>query len=188
MTDALVAHALGLSVENFAWIVRDSDYSVDLARDGVFSGKLDPKGFWRIDKDREPELRHTVLAQVAFAHLQAQGLDAFLAGPNGDAWQLPETLRLADYGLGHDDRAREPQPVAGRLGPRFLPWQLEKDPATSWAECEAHANLLDQLWRHARTLAGTSESSSEPLILAETPPAPKRPRTEPPSSPQIQLI
>ena len=29
---------------------------------------------------------------------------------------LPETLRLADYGLGHDDRAKEHQPVASLLG------------------------------------------------------------------------
>ena len=29
------------------------------------------------------------------------------------------TVRLADYGLGHDERAKEHQPVASRLGPRF---------------------------------------------------------------------
>jgi hypothetical protein len=186
--DAVMASLFGLNAESLRWLLRDCDRPIVELTNRELAVGLDPKGFWRVDKEREPELRHTVLAQVAFADLQAQGLDAFLAGPNGDGWQLPETLRLADYGLGHDDRARAPQPVASRLGPRFLPWQLEKDPATSWAECEAHANLLDQLWRHARTLAETSESSSEPLILAETPPAPKRARTEPPSSPQIQLI
>jgi hypothetical protein len=188
ITDVICAHLFGLNSDELRWVLHECDNPIAFLRNRDASQRLDPKGFWRVDKEREPELRHTVLAQVAFADLQAQGLDAFLAGPNGDGWQLPETLRLADYGLGHDDRARAPQPVASRLGPRFLPWQLEKDPATSWAECEAHANLLDQLWRHARTLAETSESSSEPLSLAETPPAPKRPRTEPPSSPQVQLI
>jgi hypothetical protein len=117
-------------------------------------------------------LRHTVLAQVAFADLQAQGLDAFLAGPNGDGWQLPATLRLADYGLGHDDRAREPQPVAARLGPRFLPWQLEKDLATSWAECEAHAAQLDALWRHARSLNGPAEPPAAALAPVAASPQP----------------
>ena len=55
---------------------------------------------------------------------------------------LPETLRLADLGLGHDDRAREPQPVASRLGERFLPWQLSQSVEESWAECEMHAAKL----------------------------------------------
>jgi hypothetical protein len=186
--DASVAYSFGLSPEEFAWILKDCDHPTANVTKDAFAVKLDPKGFWRVDKDREPELRHTVLAQVAFADLQAQGIDAFLAGPHGEGWQLPETLRLADYSLGHDDRAREPQPVAARLGPRFLPWQLEKDPATTWAECEAHATLLDQLWRHARTLSGTSESPSESSIVAEQTPARKRPTTEPPPPPQMQLI
>jgi len=64
---------------------------------------------------------------------------------DGEAWMLPETLRLADYGLGHDDRAKEPQPVAARLGSRFLPWQLEGTPEESWAECEHHAKNLCRL-------------------------------------------
>lgn len=63
----------------------------------------------------------------------------------GEGWMLPETLRLADppLGLGHDDRAQEPQAVASVLGPRFYDWQLAQDPAESWRECELHArNLL----------------------------------------------
>lgn len=36
-------------------------------------------------------------------------------------WMLPDTLRLADYGLGHDEWAKEPQPVASVLGSRHLP-------------------------------------------------------------------
>jgi hypothetical protein len=127
------------------------------------------KGFWRVDKEKDPELRHTVLAQVAYADLCAQGLEAFLTGPDGDGWQLPETLRLADYGLGHDTRAQAPQPVAPRLGPRFLDWQLQKDPAQSWQECEAHARQLEALWSHARTLAGVPEvvPSESPSVVAE---------------------
>lgn len=58
---------------------------------------------------------------------------------------LPETLRLADYGLGHDARAKEPQPFASRLGDRFLPWQLEGTPEESWEECERHAENLKRL-------------------------------------------
>ena len=52
---------------------------------------------------------------------------------------LPETLRLVDYGLGHDERALEPQPVASRLGPRFSDWQLAQSADESWRECHLHA-------------------------------------------------
>jgi hypothetical protein len=52
---------------------------------------------------------------------------------------------LADYGLGHDDRAKEHQPVASRLGPRFYDWQLAQSPRESWRECHIHArNLLGE--------------------------------------------
>src|ERR1035441_1506268 len=60
-------------------------------------------------------------------------------------WMLPETIRLADYNLGHDDRAKEHQPVASALGPRFYPWQLEQSLEESWEECERHAEILAKL-------------------------------------------
>jgi hypothetical protein len=163
MTEALAAHLFGLERDQFSWLLRDCDHPRNDANSNEFSSRLDPKGFWRVDKEKDPELRHTVLAQVAYADLCAQGLEAFLTGPDGDGWQLPETLRLADYGLGHDTRAQAPQPVAPRLGPRFLDWQIQKDPAQSWAECESHAAQLESLWSHARTLAGidATESSEE---------------------------
>ena len=179
--DALIAHLFGVSREEYASVLLCCDEPTARLENRAIATKLDSKGFWRVDKGREPELRHTVLAQIAFADLQAQGLDAFLAGPHGDGWQLPETLRLADYRLGHDARAREPQPVAARLGPRFLPWQLEKDPATSWAECEAHAAQLDALWRHARSMSGSP--NTEAMVLQDAPaahpPPPENPGTAP---------
>src|SRR5262245_33122929 len=63
-------------------------------------------------------------------------------------------LSWIDYGLGHDERAREPQPVSARLGPRFLPWQLEKSVEESWAECERHTENL-------RLLLGGNEVERE---------------------------
>jgi len=106
-----------------------------------------------VDKDKDPELRHTVLTLVAFHDLQQKidacggdrekGIEAFFTQNHGEGWMLPETLRLADYGLGHDDRAKVPQPVASRLGPRFLDWQLAQSSEESWRECRLHArNLL----------------------------------------------
>jgi hypothetical protein len=115
----------------------------------------DPKGFWRVDKDKDPELRHTVLTLVAFHDLEAKirehggdreaGIAAFLSQNQGEGWMLPETLRLADYGLGHDERAQHHQPVASRLGPRFYDWQLAQTAEESWRECHLHArNLLGE--------------------------------------------
>ena len=114
---------------------------------------LGPKGFWRVDKEFDPELRHTVLTLVAVCDLESKiqdaggdrekGINAFLRQNHGEGWMLPETLRLADYGLGHDERARHPQPVASRLGPRFYDWQLVQRADESWRECHLHArNLL----------------------------------------------
>jgi hypothetical protein len=168
ISDAIVFQLYSLEAADLPWLLVDCDHPSSDANSNEFSRRLDPKGFWRMDKEKDPELRHTVLAQVAYADLCAQGLDAFLTGPDGDGWQLPETLRLADYGLGHDDRALAPQPVASRLGPRFLDWQLAKDPAESWAECEAHAAQLDALWQHARQLAGSSQDDTS-IFVSEDP-------------------
>ena len=81
---------------------------------------------------------------------------------------LPETLRLADYGLGHDDRAKEHQPVASRLGPRFYDWQLEQDPEESWRECELHArNLLgeDGFQKLMEEIEGADAEKSERVVV-----------------------
>ena len=121
------------------------DHPASVIRSDEFARGLDPKGFWRVDKEKDPELRHTVLAQVAFADLQAKGLDAFLSQNNGEGWMLPDTLRLADYGLGHDDRAKEAQPVASRLGPRFYDWQLEGTVEESWEDCRRHADVIGRI-------------------------------------------
>jgi len=153
MLDAVVAELYGLDRDDLAWILRDCDHPTAQATNNAFARVLDPKGFWRIDKDQPPELRHTVLTLAAFADLKAaitarggdcnQGIADFCAANDGEGWMLPETLRLADLGLGHDERAQHPQPVRARMGERFLPWQLEQSAEESWAECERHArNLL----------------------------------------------
>ena len=117
--DAIVAELLGMDHEEFAWIARDCDHPIQWVGDKRNARTLDPKGFWRSEKEIEPELRQTVLSQVAFQDMKRLGLEAFLSLNDGEGWMLPETLRLADYGLGHEDRARQSQPVASVLGPRF---------------------------------------------------------------------
>jgi hypothetical protein len=273
--DAVVAALYGLDLDDLKWILKDCDHPVADVTNKAFARRLDPKGFWRVDKHEPPERRHTVLTLAAFADLAALitaitaaggtkeeaiaafcGLGAGAGGsglgigdeeagsaesapggagtahgaagmragaatiPHGGAgeraatpqadggtprttrgtprlsrgtlqllrgllqpdrgtpqpprgvpqqgggtpqlsrgtpqplrtlgridlaegWMLPETLRLADLGLGHDERAAQPQPVASVLGPRFYDWQLAQDAAESWRECALHArNLL----------------------------------------------
>ncbi len=130
-------------------------------------------GFWRVDKHKDPELRHTVLTLVAFHDLQERidaaggdreaGIEAFCNQNNGEGWMVPETLCLADYGLGHDERAKEHQPVASRLGPRFYDWQLAQTPEESWRECHLHArNLLGEAG-YRQLIEQIERGAEEPL-------------------------
>lgn len=179
--DAIVAELYGLAPDDFSYILRDCDYSVEQMKDKEFYRTLDPKGFWRVDKEKDPELRHTVLSLIAFHHLKQIGLEAFLNLNDGEGWMLPETLRLADYGLGHDDRAKEHQPVAARLGDRFLPWQLEGTPEESWAECERHAENLRQLLKYPQQTAPSASESTESIEAATEPIPPADPNFQQPT-------
>ena len=158
MLDALVASLYGLDRDDFAWVLKDCDHPAANLSDNAFCRSLDPKGFWRVDKSEDPELRHSVLSLAAFDDLAAAieragdrdaGIQAFCDQHDGDGWMLPETLCLADLALtrtvdvgAYDERAREPQSVRSRMGPRFLDWQLAQTPEESWAECEAHARAI----------------------------------------------
>jgi hypothetical protein len=168
--DAAVAHLYGLALDDFAWILRDCDHPVAAVTSKTFARTLDPKGFWRVDKHADPELRHTVLSLVAFHDLERVGLDAFLSQNDGEGWRLPESLRLSDYDLGRDDRAQAPQPVASRLGPHFLDWQLNEDVAASWDECRRHAEVIDQILAVGKTEEGP-QSTGKPSAGAGQVPA-----------------
>jgi len=148
--EAILGALFGLTIDDMRDVLAGCELPIV-----VRSDQSNVKGFWRIDRDRDPELRHTVLALIAFHDLEAKirecggdrdaGIEAFLAQNEGEGWMLPERLRLADYGLGHDERAKHPQPVASRLGPRFYDWQLAQTAEESWRECHLHArNLLGE--------------------------------------------
>ncbi|WP_168565186.1 Eco57I restriction-modification methylase domain-containing protein [Crateriforma spongiae] len=171
--EALVAWSYGVDENAFGWLMRDCDHPIAyLSRN---SRLLDPKGFWRIDKTKTPELRFSILSQIAFRDLmqcivdandEILGINEFINQNDGEGWQLPETLRLADYGLGHDDRAKEHQPVRECFGPRFYDWQLTQTPEESWAECHLHArNLLGEA-AYERLVSGDSG-----LVVGEEPAA-----------------
>jgi hypothetical protein len=153
--NAAVAFSYGIDSSLLREILADCDHPVASVQDKAFSRALDPKGFWRLGKGEDPELRATVLSQIALRELEVRGLRSFFGLDGGSAWLLPDSVRLADYGLGRDDRAKEPQPVASRLGPRFYDWQLEQGVEESWEECERHAEILDRL-------LPTEQDASEP--------------------------
>ena len=146
MVDAITAIAMGLGETELRHVF------ADCARPSGVVGSANPKGFWRVDKDRDPCLRRTVLAFIAFQDLQSRiiaagnrhgGMESFIAQHRGEGWLLPETIRLADYGIAHDDRAMQHQVVAGCLGPRFYDWQLAQSGGESMRECHLHArNML----------------------------------------------
>ena len=52
--DAVVAHLYGLNTDDFAWILRDCDHPIERVNDNAIARSFDPKGFWRVDKDKPP--------------------------------------------------------------------------------------------------------------------------------------
>ena len=149
--DALVSVLLGLCQDDLRRISQDCDHDAPSARSG-----LDPKGFWRTDRELMPEQRRTVLAQIALSDIEnairlstetkADAVARFLAQNNGTGWLLPETLRLGDYGLGQRKRTDRPtgRPllVAASLGPLFHDWQLVQSAADTKLEFDIHAHPI----------------------------------------------
>jgi hypothetical protein len=154
MLDAAVAALYGLSGEDLRFILRGCDHPRDRLAASAFCRTLDPKGFWRVDRQELPELRHPVLTQVAFAELEqriaehagdrAAAVAAFLSQNDGEGWMLPRELCLAAHGLGHDDRAGAPQPVQAALGERLADWQRAQSDAQSLQACTWHAQQAAQ--------------------------------------------
>jgi hypothetical protein len=156
MLDAIAFTMFGLESSDLDYVLKNTDLPI-----AAFSSDeaelLPPKGFWRVDKNFEPELRHSVLMRCAFEDLQKivskcdgdveAAIIDFCDQNQGQGWALPDLLRLADYGIGHDARAVEHQLVATLLGPRFYDWQLSQTVEESWNECNLHAR--NQLGRRA---------------------------------------
>jgi hypothetical protein len=179
--DAVVACCYELDAPTFRMCLDSCDLPRSVTS-GNAGASLPAKGFWRVDKDKHPEHRHTVLSLVAFHDLQekidagggdvTKGIEAFCNQNDGEGWMLPETLRLADYGLGHDERAKEHQPVRECFGPRFYDWQLAQSPEESWKECHLHArNLLGEAGYQALVdeLAGKAPAKDEKREHANPP-------------------
>lgn len=152
--DAIIAAVYGLNYLDLKHMLRDCAFDNRLLNSPP-EGVVSPKGFWRVDKEDQPELRQTVLTLVAYCDLDVaiknsggdvfRGISSFLESQNGRGWQIPDSVRLTDYDLDFCSSANDHQPVAGLLGPNFLEWQLEQTVDESWSECKLHArNILGE--------------------------------------------
>ena len=65
MVDVVVAAAMRISMSDLRHILSECDHPRGDTDD------KQPKGFWRVDRDKDPELRHTVLTLIAFCDLEA---------------------------------------------------------------------------------------------------------------------
>jgi hypothetical protein len=107
MVDAVVAWAYGLSVKDLRYLLRDCMHSCEDLRKRSIVSILDPKGFWRVDSDLDPESRATNLAvdglaslyeAVSFAGSDIDGVALFQQRWSSDAERtsLPDSSRSSD--------------------------------------------------------------------------------------------
>jgi hypothetical protein len=193
MLEAIVAILYKLKKDDVSWILRDCAHPADYLSESAYL--LDPKGFWRVQKTEPPESRLTVLSQIAFKELfdslsqhhdVSSAITSFLTQNDGRGWELPERLRLSDYGLGGAGGDREVE-VRSRFGERYYRWQEAQSVEESWRECHLHArNLLGpagyaQLLSELASPSG-SPSSISPQGIASSSPSPSLASSSPPPS------
>ena len=106
--DAIAAAWYDCDGDDLRHVLRDVDLGTDSLRSR--SSDLDVRGFWRVDRDKPPELRHTVLTLVAFHDLQAK-IDAV----DGDREKGIEAFLSAERRRGLDASG---DPAPRRLRPR----------------------------------------------------------------------
>lgn len=145
MVDACIAHFYGLTEADFAFVLKDCDRTDTELNEAYGAGMLDPKGLWRAEKGLPPHLRQTLLSLEAFRDLKSRGIDDFLAQNNGEGWLLPETVNVPGLFGNPVVPGNEAHLVATQMGDRHLPWQRGEDVLRSWAECDAHAQLIRRI-------------------------------------------
>lgn len=132
--DSIVAYLFDLNTDDLSYI--------------LLGDNNNPKGFWRVDKTSPIEIRQTTLVQKAYQDLLQSGIEKFINLNNGEGWMIPEKIKFSIFengAIAFDDSNGIEYEVASKLGPRFLPWQLEGTPEESWKECEMHArNILGE--------------------------------------------
>ena len=156
INDAIIFEAFGLSLQQVRHIVLD---------------------FRGVDRREKQVLRQPIVALAAFKDLQDcisrcgsrdSGLTSFLGQTPDDVWQLPESLRLSDYGLRDTPQTTETQLVRECFGPRFFDWQLGKTPSESWEESRIQAGNLLGAERRSHLQAEACEIDKSPATAKTT--------------------
>jgi hypothetical protein len=70
--EVLVAEAWGLGHGELAWILRDCDLPAEELRDRSRAARLDPKGFWRVDRGLPPAARLPALVLARYPNNRAR--------------------------------------------------------------------------------------------------------------------
>jgi hypothetical protein len=96
IVEAVVAAAYGLTLDDFRHVIGECDLPRDRLRERSVTARLNPKGFWRVDQERDPELRLPVVSLFAFAAL----LDFIEAagGMSCRVYRVPRAQRRAWMG------------------------------------------------------------------------------------------
>jgi hypothetical protein len=177
-----IAFNYGIDAESFLWILRDCDLETDVLLDRSRMGPLHERGFWRVDKTIMPQMRSTILAFIAFNDLlngqrdhneRSRAISSFLTQNDGEGWEIPERVRLSDYGLG-GEAGKEEVEVRSHFGPKRYRWQETQSVEESWRECHLHARNLLGAEGYAKLLSELSDSptasATSSATAAEHPP------------------
>jgi hypothetical protein len=165
ISDAIVAHLYGLNEDQFRWVLRNCDFPKEKLAAVAFRATLPAKGFWRTGVGSaehpwrqawkcEPEFRLPNLALVAFIELDrlkrtlhgdiAAAVAAFAPVNGHGGWQLPERVRLRDFGLGQASREDDVQELRPYLCREFA---VDRPSERSWEDCRQIAGGLEHLWK-----------------------------------------
>ena len=146
MVDAAIAAIMGLSIADLRHILAECDLPNG-------APPAHPKGFWRVDKDKPPEQRQTVLTLLAFDALHQhgngdpqRGLTTFLAR-HADGWPLPETIRLADHGLAKTTAPSTTNPSPAHSAPASTTGNSPKPPTKPCANATSTPATCSGSWR-----------------------------------------
>jgi hypothetical protein len=63
---AINAELLRLTKEQIAWTLADCDHAVEQFASNPFTGRLDTRSFWRVEKSNRPEHHYTVACPMAY--------------------------------------------------------------------------------------------------------------------------
>ena len=153
--------------------MQECSFSKDNLLSAGFSKRLNPRGFWRVDKRLDPEFRLTNLVVVALMQLeqlvehchgdQIQALKQFHGYDTSPAWDFPDRIRLADYGIVADqNESKDIRSFFQYVPPRPT---SDEEVSLSWKDCENTSRIIFTPGKHDEQPA---PSSAECEVVADS--------------------